>query len=79
MQIYNRHLDAKRIHAELSYAKLILAKVSFDPVLFRKELRKALTVLLPSDAEMLRSWCYIKFGQQYRSILDDCFSPKHVS
>ncbi len=73
MQIYNRHVDAKRIHAELSYAKLILAKVSFDPTLFRKELRKALTVLLPADADILRSWCYIKFGHQYRGLLDECF------
>lgn len=79
MQIYNRHVDAKRIHAELSYAKLILAKVSFDPVLFQKELRKALTVLLPSDADMLRSWCYIKFGYQYRSILDECFARNKVN
>ncbi|MEM6844742.1 MAG: hypothetical protein AAF944_23900 [Bacteroidota bacterium] len=74
MQIYNRHVDAKRIHAELSYAKLILAKVSFDPILFRKELRKALTVLLPTDVDALRSWCYIKFSHQYRSLLDECFS-----
>ena len=35
MQIYNRHVDAKRIHAELGYAKLILAKVSFDSALFQ--------------------------------------------
>ena len=79
MQIYNRHVDAKRIHAELSYAKLILAKVSFDPLLFRKELKKALTVLLAADIDMLQSWCYIKFGQQYRSILDECFSKKHLN
>lgn len=79
MQIYNRHVDAKRIHAELSYSKIILAKVSFDSLLFRKELKKALTVLLPTDVEMLRSWCYIKFGSQYRSILDECFSKTHLN
>nr|WKN39546.1 hypothetical protein K4G66_12670 [Tunicatimonas sp. TK19036] len=79
MQIYNRHVDAKRIHAELGYAKLILAKVSFDSALFQKELRKALTVLLPNDVEMLRSWCYIKFGHRYRSTLDECFAREQTN
>ncbi|WKN46332.1 hypothetical protein P0M28_09445 [Tunicatimonas pelagia] len=67
------------MHAELSYSKLILAKVSFDSLLFRKELKKALTVLLPTDVEMLKSWCYIKFGQQHRSVLDECFSQTRLN
>lgn len=79
MQIYNRHVNAKRIHAELGYTKLILAKVSFDPTLFQKELRKALTVLLPKDADMLRSWCYIKFAHRYRDLLDECFANNYAN
>ncbi|RZJ72205.1 hypothetical protein [Flavobacterium sp.] len=38
------------------YTKNVLERVSFDPKLFVKELRKALKVLLPYELEMLRRW-----------------------
>ena len=57
----------------LDYFKLILEKVSFDKLLFEKELRKALAHLKPSEQEALRHWCYAKFVPQYKSVLNSQF------
>lgn len=38
------------------YTKAVLSKVSFDANLFCKELKKALTRLLPYEVEELRIW-----------------------
>ncbi len=38
------------------YTKIVLEKVSIDPTLFRKELRKANKNLLPYEIEQLRIW-----------------------
>ena len=62
------------IRPGLNYVKLILAKVSFDASLFQKELRKALTVLLPEEIRHLKEWCYRQFGGRYGGILDECFA-----
>lgn len=40
----------------LDYTKSILERVSFDPVLFYKELQKAIKILLPYEIEQLREW-----------------------
>jgi hypothetical protein len=40
----------------LEYSKTVLKKVSFDVKLFCKELKKALELLLPEEAEELRNW-----------------------
>lgn len=40
----------------LVYTKSILERVSFDVVLFCKELEKATRVLLPFELEELREW-----------------------
>ncbi len=40
----------------LEYSKTVLKKVSFDVKLFCKELKKALQLLLPEEAEELRLW-----------------------
>ncbi len=45
------------------YTKIILKKVSFNPVLFCKELQKALKLLLPYEIEKLKIWVQ-KFTQQ---------------
>lgn len=42
--------------AMFEYTKTILKKVSFDSVLFCKELRKAVERLLPYEIEELRIW-----------------------
>ncbi len=38
------------------FSKSILEKVSFDSILFYKELEKALKVLLPYEIEKLTDW-----------------------
>lgn len=38
------------------YTKSVLERVSFDPVLFCKELRKAIKNLLPYEIEQLKKW-----------------------
>lgn len=73
MQIYNKQVNHKRIHAQLDYVKTILAKVSFDQSLFKKELNKAICVLLPHEVDSLRQWCYHRFGQIHAPVLDECF------
>ena len=38
------------------YTKSILERVSFDPILFCKELEKAVRILLPYELDQLREW-----------------------
>ncbi|MBA0884087.1 hypothetical protein [Flavobacterium undicola] len=38
------------------YTKSILERVSFDPVLFCKELEKAIKALLPYELQQLKEW-----------------------
>ncbi|GGD58558.1 hypothetical protein [Muriicola marianensis] len=40
----------------LEYYKMVLQKVSFDARLFSKELRKAISKLLPYEIEELKYW-----------------------
>ncbi|MCM4169135.1 hypothetical protein KCTC52924_00098 [Arenibacter antarcticus] len=42
--------------AMLEYTKTVLQKVSFDAKLFCKELKKAVTRLLPCEIEELKLW-----------------------
>lgn len=42
--------------AMFDYTKAVLSKVSFDPQLFCKELKKAINRLLPHEIEELRIW-----------------------
>jgi hypothetical protein len=39
-----------------TYTKIVLERVSFDPLLFCKELEKALKMLLPYEIEQLTDW-----------------------
>jgi hypothetical protein len=56
----------------LNYVKTVLSKVSFDALLFEKELRKAIKMLIAEEVNDLRQWCYNRFGQ-YEAILNRCF------
>lgn len=38
------------------YTKSVLERVSFDPLLFCKELEKAIKALLPFEMDLLREW-----------------------
>jgi DNA replication protein DnaD len=42
--------------AMLEYYKTVLQKVSFDAKLFSKELKKAISKLLPFEIEELKHW-----------------------
>ena len=42
----------------VNYAKSILERVSFDPILFCKELEKAVKTLLPFELEELAVWFF---------------------
>ncbi|MDT0540168.1 MULTISPECIES: hypothetical protein [Croceitalea] len=42
--------------AMLEYTKTVLQKVSFDAKLFAKELKKAVSRLLPDEIEELKIW-----------------------
>ncbi|MFC6998475.1 hypothetical protein [Rufibacter roseus] len=57
----------------LEYVKLILDKVSFDPKLFEKELRKSMRMLVRNELEALQAWCYKRFPSSYYTILDKVF------
>ncbi|MFC4870441.1 hypothetical protein [Negadavirga shengliensis] len=57
----------------MDYVKTILLKVSFDKKLFEKELRKGLNMLVPSELEEFREWCYRTFAKIYEPILNKYF------
>ncbi|PRY16289.1 hypothetical protein CLV24_101134 [Pontibacter ummariensis] len=58
----------------LEYVKTILLKVSFDKMLFEKELRKALKVLVTEELDHLKQWCYEQFSGMYLLILNKVFA-----
>lgn len=57
----------------LNYAKTVLTKVSFSALLFEKELRKAIKVLVAEEVRELKHWCYTRFGNEHEAILNRCF------
>lgn len=46
------------------YSKMILEKVSFEPRIFKKELRKALRQSTKEEFQQLMSWCREKFSKK---------------
>lgn len=54
-------------------SKQILQKVSFDKVLFRKELSKAVNWLKPDEKLLLKVWCLSTFGHMYKSEIMEVF------
>jgi len=57
----------------LNYVKTVLTKVSFSALLFEKELRKALKLLIGEEVSELKRWCYTRFGNVHEDILNRCF------
>jgi hypothetical protein len=55
------------------YTKQVLTKVSFDKVLFRKELNKAMKWLKGEERKMLMVWCMTTFGSRYMDVLSEVF------
>ena len=60
----------------LKYSQVILEKVSFNEVLFAKELKKALSYLDKKERREFQHWCYHSFSKKYKDILDDTFQDK---
>lgn len=59
----------------INYVKTILQKVSFSKYLFERELKKGLKLILPSELEEFRDWCYEMFGKIHLPILNRHFAP----
>lgn len=59
----------------LDFSKMILTKVSFDPKLFHKELRKLLLWLGDDkeEVENLYEWCSENYGDIYGEIISEEF------
>jgi hypothetical protein len=53
----------------LDYCKLILQKVSFDNVLFEKELIKSFNYLRPEEIKDLILWAQTNFGDHVTEII----------
>jgi hypothetical protein len=51
------------------YCKIILEKVSFDKILFEKELKKSITFLIPEEIDSFLNWTLLNFGEQYSEII----------
>lgn len=58
----------------LELSKKILEKVSFDQVLFYKELKKAFSrVNTAEEVQKLKDWCLSEFGQSHSMIIQRVF------
>lgn len=57
----------------LEYVKTILLKVSFDKILFEKELIKGLKMLCGEELIHLKRWCYEKFSGIHLLIIQRVF------
>lgn len=55
--------------AMFTYTKKVLESVSFDPLLFYKELEKAVKSLLPYEIEELKEWL-VNFTKEKPELLD---------
>lgn len=54
----------------LKYCMQILTKVSFDPLLFSKELKKAFQWISKEEKVILNRWLRLKFRKDSDDILD---------
>jgi hypothetical protein len=57
----------------LDMSKTILEKVSFDKILFKKELSKAIRWLKPDEKLMLKVWVLATFGHMYKDVILDVY------
>ncbi len=58
----------------LELSKKVLEKVSFDRLLFRKELKKAIKWVNKDERLALYGWCLLTYGHLYKDVISDCFS-----
>ena len=62
----------------IEYVKMILLKVSFDKMIFQKELIKALNVLKHDELGDFRKWCYKEFFGIHPHVLNFAFQESGV-
>jgi len=63
----------------LKYCMQILTKVSFDPQLFSKELKKAFQWLSPPEKFILKKWLRNKFGKESKEIIESTYKAHEES
>ncbi len=54
-------------------SKKVLKQVSFDKMLFKKELTKAVNRIKPNEKMLLKMWCLTTFGTIYRDVILDVY------
>lgn len=57
----------------MEFSKQVLEKVSFDKLLFRKELIKARNWVNQRDQLVLKAWCLATFGHMYKDVIMEVF------
>jgi|TARA_B110000467_G_C18239313_1_gene433581 hypothetical protein len=57
----------------LEFSKSVLQKVSFDHLLFKKELTKSIQWINQTDLEHLKEWCLEMYGAKYANIIHQAF------
>lgn len=57
----------------LELSKTILSRISFDKLLFKKELGKALKWIKPHEKLVLKIWCLAQFGHLYKDVILEVF------
>lgn len=54
--------------------KVVLTKVSFDPFLFQKELKKSTEWIQNSELIKFKQWVIEEFGKEYSSVIAEVFT-----
>ncbi len=57
----------------LELCKNVLQKVSFDKILFQKELHKSVDWLSDNELKAFKEWCVNNFDGQYLQIIMETF------
>lgn len=57
----------------MEFSKEVLQKVSFDKLLFKKELIKARKWVGQRDQLVLKAWCLATFGHMYKDVILEVF------
>tara|TARA_B100000900_G_C20291129_1_gene598128 strand:- start:46 stop:228 length:183 start_codon:yes stop_codon:yes gene_type:complete len=57
----------------LEFSKIVLQKVSFDHLLFKKELSKSIKWMNKNDLKDFRKWCLKMFGTRYAKTIHKAF------
>jgi len=82
--IYNKNticksfecLFATKLFKMLEYVKIILQKVSFDIMLFQKELQKSIAWLTEEEKGELKIWLNSSFTGEYKNVIKEILERK---